>query len=211
MSIKVVSFDVDGTLVDHGFVDLFWEVGIPELYAEKEGIPFDQAKEHVMTRYGEVGEEDIRWYLPEFWFDDLGLKGDVRELLDKFKEEVRIFPEVPEVLEDLRVEYELIVLSNAAREFLGIELEEIESYFAHIFSSTSDFNQVRKTTDFYSKICQILGIEPSDMLHVGDHPTFDYIAPKKLGIEALYMDRTGKSTGEETIKDLREVKRKLMS
>ncbi len=206
---RVLSFDADGTLVTRDFVDLFWEEGVPALYASKNGISFEEAKEYVMKKYAEIGEEDIRWYLPKYWFDVLRLEENPGDLIKKYEGHLKLYPEVIDVLEELGEDYELVVSSNAARDFLDIEVEKIKHYFSHIFSSTSDFGEVRKTPDFYSKLCEILKVKPSEIVHVGDHWNFDFVVPRKLGIEAFYLDRDREGQGSFVLKDLRDLKHKL--
>jgi putative hydrolase of the HAD superfamily len=46
---KIVSFDMDGTLVNPEFTDWVWLHGIPTLYAEKTGLPFKKAKHYVVV------------------------------------------------------------------------------------------------------------------------------------------------------------------
>jgi putative hydrolase of the HAD superfamily len=203
--IKVISFDVDGTLVDHGFVDLVWNDGMPRLYSEQTGMPLEEAKEYLRERYDEIGEGDIRWYLPDYWFEDLNLRGRPEELIRQYSHEVRIFPEVKEVLEGLSKRFDLIACTNASREFLDVSLDDLYKYFQYTFSSTTDFGLVRKTPEFYEYICEILEIKPQEMVHVGDHERFDYLVPKEFGIRAFYLDRSGKRKGDFVIKDLREL------
>ncbi|MEK6978541.1 MAG: HAD family hydrolase [Candidatus Hydrothermarchaeota archaeon] len=209
MAVKVVSFDVDGTLVEPTFVDLFWQKGIPELYAAKTGLSYGQALEEIKRRYDEVGERDIRWYLPGHWFRDLGLEGDPREVIGRFKDSLRVYPEAEGVMERLHERYKLIVSSNAALEFLEIEVAPFHRYLSRIFSSTSHFGQVKKTPEFYTKVSKSLGIEPREMIHVGDHWEFDYLVPRKLGMECYYLDRKGKRKGEFILRDLEELEARL--
>ena len=48
---KVVSFDLDGTLVDAGYGDVVWNRGIPEEYAKKYCISFEEAKVLIRKQY----------------------------------------------------------------------------------------------------------------------------------------------------------------
>ncbi|MEE8168207.1 MAG: HAD family hydrolase [Candidatus Hydrothermarchaeales archaeon] len=207
--VKVVSFDADGTLVDKCFMDSFWNVGIPEEYSREKGMSFHEAKAEVERRYEEVGEEDIRWYTPDYWFQLLGLKITAKELMESYKNEVKVYPEVTEILEELGERYPLVVISNAPREILSFELLELEGYFAHVFSATTDFKEVRKTTDFYSNVCRLIGVKPGELAHVGDHWNFDYIVPRRLGIKTYFLDRDRVKKGKNVVKDLREFKEKL--
>lgn len=203
--IRVLSFDADGTLVDRHFMDYFWNVGIPALYAEKNRIPLKDAKEKIIKMYHDVGENDIRWYMPEYWFSRLGLEESLEETLEKFKSEMRIYPEVPGVVKKLSKKYELIVVSNAPREILEFELSHMDDCFSHKFSSTSDFKQVRKNGDVYGRVLEKLKVDSRNILHVGDHWDFDYLAPREAGIKTVFLDRSGKRNGSDVIRNLAEL------
>jgi putative hydrolase of the HAD superfamily len=207
--IKVISFDADGTLVDKSFMDAFWNIGIPKEYAREKGISFEEARCEVEKLYHEVGEEDIRWYTPDYWFDLLGLGITPRQLMENYKNYLKIYPEAKTVLETLMEKYPLVVISNAPREILSFELASLEGYFAHVFSATTDFKEVRKTSDFYSRVCETLGIKPPELAHVGDHWNFDYVIPKRLGIRTFFLERTREKTGPDVIHSLEEFVAKI--
>jgi phosphoserine phosphatase len=59
---KIISFDMDGTLIAPEFTDWVWSHGIPTLYAEKFGTPFEAAKAFVEGEYRKVGEGATEWY-----------------------------------------------------------------------------------------------------------------------------------------------------
>ncbi len=61
----------------------------------------------------------------------------------------------------------------------------------------------------YERVCEVLGTEPDEVIHVGDHYEFDYLVPKALGIQAYYLDRSGQRTGEEVLSDLTSLPEKL--
>lgn len=204
--LKVISFDVDGTLVDSAFVDLVWLEGIPELYAKKYHTDFETAKSKVIKEYDKIGEEDMRWYEIDYWFKRFGFRESHRDLLCKYKDNITVYEEVPDVLERLNRKYTLIVASNAHRDFLSLTLSSIGSFFDHIFSATSDFQQVRKHGDFYRRIVEHLQVNPEEVAHVGDHPRFDYEIPLTVGIHAFLVDRTG----ERGIRNLKEFEKELI-
>jgi len=190
---KIVSFDLDGTLVDAGYGDVVWNHGIPEEYAKRHSISLDEAKDYIINKYNVIGDIDIRWYEIEYWLKEFDLKVSADELLDRFESHIKPMPHVFEVLNTLCKKYILIVASNAARIFVEKELQYagLTKYFAHIVSATTDYGIVKKGTEFYQRLCDTLGISPFEMIHVGDHPVFDFDAPLSLGIEAYYIKSQG--------------------
>ena len=204
---KLISFDLDSTLVDPTYTTFVWEIGIPRLYAGKYNTSLSEATSIVKAEYERIGDSALEWYDIKYWFEYFKLPGRWENLLEEHRDKIRAFPEVKEVLEDLVQHYDLIVTSNAAREFVEVEIREaeIEDYFTRIFSATSDFGQVKKAPQFYEKICNIMGTIPSNAVHVGDHYEFDYVVPKGLGMEAYYLDRDGRRPKDSyTVKDLTE-------
>ncbi len=204
---KLISFDLDSTLVDPTYTTLVWEIGIPRLYAGKYNTSLSEATSIVKSEYERIGDSALEWYDIKYWFEYFKLPGRWENLLEEHRDKIRPFPEVKEVMEDLVQHHDLIVTSNAAREFVEVEVKEaeIEDYFIRIFSATSDFGQVKKAPQFYEQICEIMGTSPSNTIHVGDHYEFDYVVPRSLGMEAYYLDRDGRKPKDSfTVKDLRE-------
>ena len=58
-------------------------------------------------------------------------------------------------------------------------------------------------------ICQILNILPIEIVHIGDHKEYDFIVPKKIGINAFYLNRKKKCNNYYYVKDLKEFEEKL--
>ena len=200
---------MEGTLIDTTFSDLIWETDIPTLYGQQHGLNLEDARERVLSEYGEVGDERPEWYDVGYWFTRLGLPGDWRELLERRRGDLKVYPEVEGVLERLSGLRPLIVSSNTIREFLEVQLQELPDVFAHVFSATTDFNVVKKSEEFYRRVCQIIGVLPSAMAHVGDSFKFDYEAAERIGIHAYYLDRSGGSEGENVVCDLIEFENRL--
>ncbi len=209
---RYISFDMDGTLIDPIFTDYVWGQGIPTLYAEKVGLPFEAAKAYVEKEYRKVGEGAIEWYDIKYWFRLFQLEQSWKDLMKQFVDKIKVYPDVNHILERLKDKFQLILTSNAGREFIEIELEAtgLGKYFDQIFSATSDFREVKKTIEFYQRICQILGVSPQEIVHIGDHYEFDYLVPRRLGIRAFYLDRSGEQKGEFILQDLRDLEKRLL-
>jgi putative hydrolase of the HAD superfamily len=205
---KIISFDVEGTLTTRRFSQVIWEEAIPKLYSEKKGVSFEEAKVHIMDEYAKVGDGRVEWYDIRYWFNHFGLT-DYEHLLNNHKQEIMLYPEAHRVLKDLGKNHQLIVSSNSSREFLKFELEKLESSFYKVYSATSDFHQVKKTSQVYGTICKLLGVQPSEMVHVGDLLEDDFNAPRKAGVFAYHLDRTAEKSDKFVVKDLEEFKTRI--
>lgn len=78
--LRVVSFDMGGTFIDFYCADHVWNAAIPQLYARKNDMSFKEARNHVLREYGRISRNDIRWYLPEYWFRYFNLDEDPMEV-----------------------------------------------------------------------------------------------------------------------------------
>jgi putative hydrolase of the HAD superfamily len=208
---KIISFDMDGTLVDSAFTDLVWLRGIPSLYAKKTGLSFEEAKAYVIGEYQKVGEGAIEWYDIQYWFRFFQFDQAWRTMMEQYAGQIRAYQDARHILERLGKQFPLVLTSNAGREFIDIEMEVtgLGRYFNRIFSATSDFRVVKKTAHFYRRICEILETGPGEIVHVGDHYEFDYLAPRSLGIQAFFLDRSGEKNGDSVLSDLRGLEKKL--
>ena len=119
---KIISFDMDGTLVDPEFTDWVWLHGIPRLYAHKEGLSFDEAKARVVEAYQKVGEGAIEWYDIKYWFRLFQLDETWKALMEQYADKIRVFEDARLTLECLKERYPLVLTSNAGREFIDIEM-----------------------------------------------------------------------------------------
>jgi putative hydrolase of the HAD superfamily len=207
-----ISFDMDGTLISPEFTDWVWGHGIPTLYSEKYGIPFEASKAFVEEEYRKVGEGALEWYDIKYWFQFFQLKTHWQNLMERYVDKIKVYPDIHPLLARLKNRFSLILTTNAGREFIDIEMKAtgLGKYFDKIFSATSDFSEVKKTIHFYHRLCQILGVHPDEIVHVGDHAEFDYLVPRKLGICAFYLDRSGIQKGDFVIPDLTELEKRLL-
>jgi len=208
---KFISLDLDGTLVTPDFNNAVWGESIPQLYARKHGISAELAAVEVRHIYDRVGEGRVEWYDVKYWLRRFGLNISWRELFERVKDRVRAYEEVPGVLERLSRRHRLILCTNATREFIEAELGalDLERFFSGVFSATSDFRLVKKRPEFYLLVCRRLNVGPGEVVHVGDHPEYDFEVPRRLGIRSYLLDREGSREGEFIVHDLRELERRL--
>jgi putative hydrolase of the HAD superfamily len=186
---KIVSFDLDGTIVNGQFGEMVWNHGIPEEFSKKYSIAFEEAKRLIIKEYEAIGDTNILWYNIEYWLNRFNLPIAADTLLNRYEAYIELLPDVKEVLETLKGKYTLIIASNAARIFVEKELYHMGAahYFSHIISATTDYKMVKKGEGFYKKLCNTLNVSPEELIHVGDHPIFDFVAPSSVGIESYLL------------------------
>jgi len=206
--IELISFDAEGTLVTPDFSETIWHEAIPALYAQKQGLDFAQAKRRIAEEYGRVGDQRLEWYDIEYWFRYLDL-GSSEPAIQSCTGKISYYPEITETLSSLASEYRLIVASGTPLELLHLLLRDIKSYFVRVFSSVSHYKQL-KSPDFYLKICEEMGVKPSQVIHVGDNWQFDFLNARQAGMNAFYIDRSGRNH-QESLSDLTQLKRLLIS
>jgi FMN phosphatase YigB (HAD superfamily) len=201
--IELISFDAEGTVVTPDFSQAIWHEAIPALYARKQGLDFAQAKRHIVEEYGRIGDQRLEWYDIEYWFSYLGL-GSSEPVIQSCLSKIAYYPEVTEVLSSLASEYNLIIASGTPLELLHLLLREVKPYFVRVFSSISHYRQL-KSPDFYLSICEEMGVEPSQVTHVGDNWQFDFLNARQAGMNAFYIDRAG-INHQKSLSDLTQLK-----
>ena len=210
-SIRILSFDLVGTLIHPEYVDSFWEEEIPKQLARERGISFEKAREYALAEYQKIGDNDVRWYLPAFWTKKFGLLTSPITILETSANKTCYYPDTLEALASLHDRYQMIIASGAPIEIIEFVIRPIASYFHRIFSTVSSLGYVKKTEDFYSHICRELGSKCESILHIGDDKILDFELSRRAGFNSYYLDRKcDDPLGYDTIRNLVELRNKLL-
>lgn len=204
--IQVVSFDLDGTLVDDAFDQAIWFVEIPRRFAALHGLDFEEARSRVVADYAALRGHP-RWTDMGFWFQRFGI-GDWRPAAEALTHLIRLYPETLAVLQALKPRYRLIVVTQSEPKFYRVKLRtsDLGSYFEAVYSTPERFTKLAKDAEVYRHILSELGITPDQMLHVGDDRLYDAEIPSQMGISSLLLDRMDQYRGPlHAIRDLSEV------
>lgn len=203
--IKVISFDMDGTL-EHGKFDrIFWDKLIIREFAKENRLKYGEAYDAVWVHYKSIGKFDMRWYDINYWIRRFNIRLSKKQLIDEGKKHIRVFQETRPVIKRFSQDYKLVITSNAIREFLTLKLEAInmDDYFEKIYSCTSDLKTV-KNEKIFLKVLKELKVKPEEMAHIGDDIDFDCRIPRRLGIHAFYLDRGRKTKGKYVVHSLKD-------
>lgn len=165
--IDTVLLDMDGTLLDLHFDNHFWQVYVPEKYAEHHGLSHADAHAECFRRYNaKAGTLD--WYCVDYWTEALNL--DIARLKEEVAHLIQVHPDVTEFLAAARAAGKRVAMvTNAHHKSLGLKLRrtDLEGYFDALHSSHS-FGIAKENPAFWGALRQIEPFDPARTLLADD-------------------------------------------
>jgi len=105
----------------------------------------------------------------------------------------QLYPEVPEVLQQLRPRFQLAVVSNFdGRLRFILQQLGISNYFSYIFIS-SELGADKPDPEIFRRALEIIHLDANEVLEVGDDPERDWKAAKAAGLLVFRLDRPNNS------------------
>ncbi|MFH1315979.1 MAG: HAD family hydrolase [Candidatus Woesearchaeota archaeon] len=209
--VKLIIFDTWGTLIANGIYSPVKQVKF--MLDIKDNFPeYIKRFEHVfMTKEYKSLEEGFKAVLKEF-----GIKQD-KEIIEKLigawnKNTLlaRPFRETIQVLEDLKKDYKLALISNTDSFSVPQVIEKfgIEKLFDYVYLSCKE-GKLKTETESFQKILKKLKVDSKDAVMIGDSIESDIKGAELAGIRAILLDRRGRRDYIEKIMDLSELREKL--
>src|SRR5437588_8984244 len=100
-----------------------------------------------------------------------------------------LYPEVPDVLKQLRARFQLAVISNFdGRLRFILEHLGIAKYFAHVFIS-SELGADKPDPEIFRRALKGMNLSADVVVHVGDDPERDWKAATAAGLRVFLLDR----------------------
>ncbi|MGC0318670.1 HAD family hydrolase [Kitasatospora acidiphila] len=201
--IAAISFDADDTLWDFG---ASFAVAISataeRLRAEGLRRPSGSVTGEWLAELWRVAEaaaepgaglEVIRKASFTLALEECGQRADperIAEMFTTYNETrwaaMKPFPEVVEVLGALAERYRLAVTTNGNTDPARVGLD----YFSCVTSANESGYQKPDPRMFY-RTAERLGVDPAQVLHVGDHLAHDALAARAAGLQACWLNRLG--------------------
>ena len=94
------------------------------------------------------------------------------------------------MLEALRPRYRLAVLSNADDDFLTATLQRNNLRFDTVVTS-EQAGAIKPDPAIFHYLTERLGLQPEQVLYVGDNPVPDVLGPRQAGLRVAWVNRTG--------------------
>ena len=204
---KVASFDLNGSLANTLDDQILWYSGIPKAIAKKKGISKHDALRECLDAYDSMGPTDPRWYSPDYWLKRFGIEEDREELFAGLLPFLHVYPDTLPCLDALKGQgVPCVIVSSSSLELLEYRLEalNLRKYFSLLFSVTSSYGRLTKDRKVFSDVADKTGAKIGEIFHVGNERLSDYDIPTEAGVNAFYLDRSGKEKGEFVVRGLNE-------
>ncbi|MGH7982718.1 MAG: HAD-IA family hydrolase [Candidatus Udaeobacter sp.] len=101
----------------------------------------------------------------------------------------QLYPEVPDVLEQLQPRFQLAIISNFdGRLRLILDHLGISKFFTHIFIS-SELGADKPDPEIFRRALKFIDLTANEVLHVGNDPERDWEAASAAGLLVFRLDR----------------------
>ena len=165
--IDTVLLDMDGTLLDLHFDNHFWQVYVPEKYAERHGLDLDEAQRECVRRY-DAKAGSLEWYCVDYWTEALEL--DIVRLKEELGHLIQVHPDVPEFLAAARAAGKRVALvTNAHHKSLALKMQRtgLGVHFDAIHCSHS-FGIAKEAPEFWARLRAVEPFAPARTLLADD-------------------------------------------
>ncbi len=119
---------------------------------------------------------------------------------------IAVFPEALDALSELRDRgLKLVVVSNLAQPY-GAAVRQLFSGLVDYIAFSFELNAVKPEPEIFAAVCRALALEADEVMMIGDSRSSDYAGARAFGMQALHLDRSGKTQSAEVISDLRGIR-----
>lgn len=179
-----VLLDLDGTLLDRHFDNVFFEVELPRRYAAKHGLGLEVARERLMQLYRAV-EGRLLWADLHYWTGTLGI--DTVALTHELKHLIVFLPDALDFLHHLRSHGKRVhVVTNAHASGLEIKVTKTGvDRFVNRIVNAFEIGHLKMLPEFWPICQQLIGFDPKRCLYIDDDEAC-LTAARQFGLRHLY-------------------------
>lgn len=178
-----VLVDMDGTLLDRHFDNVFFEEELPRRYAKIHGLSFDASREQLMAMYRSV-EGELAWTDLHYWSTRVGI--DVVAMHRELQHLIGFLPGAEEFLKAVRSKGKrLIVLTNAHEAGVAVKSAKtgLDRYVDRIVDAF-EVGYLKMRSEYWPACRMLVGFDPSRSLYVDDDEAC-LVAAREYGIGTI--------------------------
>lgn len=121
--------------------------------------------------------------------DDVGHAEAAFEAFYAKRNEVVFYPDALDALGRLSSRFPVAALTNGNADLARIG---IDAHF-RVFVSAREEGHAKPETPIFLATCERLGVEPAEVLHVGDDPLLDVVGARRAGLRSCWINRRRES------------------
>lgn len=118
-----------------------------------------------------------------------------------FRAAQRLFPDVPHLLataEEAGLPVALLTNSASAPTRVKLEALELAARF-DVVVTTDTLGFGKPDPRVYREACRLVGVDPGEVVCIGDSIAWDVLGARDAGLRALWLDREGRGTDEDVV------------
>jgi putative hydrolase of the HAD superfamily len=184
-AVRTVCLDMDGTVLDLHFDNLFWLDALPRRWGERHGVPAERAIPELRSRF-DARRGTLEWYCIDHWSAELDF--DIAALKFEMREHIRYLPGALEFLDRVRaLDKRLLLTTNAHPISLGVKnrVAGLERHFDELVSS-HEFGVPKEQAEFWQRLARSHDVNPATTLFVDDSAAV-LEAARQAGVGQVYQ------------------------
>jgi len=165
--VDVVCLDMDGTVLDLHFDNLFWLEVLPRRWGEARGLDCAAAMAQLKPRF-DAKRGTLDWYCVDHWSEELGL--DIPALKHAMREEIRYLDGAAEFLDLLRGLGKRVLLTTNAHP-ISLRVKDAQTQLSRHFDelvSSHEFGVPKEHPEFWARLARAHGVDAARTLFVDD-------------------------------------------
>jgi putative hydrolase of the HAD superfamily len=184
-AVQTVCLDMDGTVLDLRFDNLFWLEILPRRWAQARGLDLPTALAQLQPRFA-AKRGTLDWYCIDHWSAELDF--DIAALKLELAGEIRYLPGALDFLDRLHSRGKRVLLTTNAHP-ISLAIKDGQTGLARHFDelvSSHEFGVPKESADFWARLEQSRRVDPASTLFVDDSAAV-VSAARAAGVRWIYQ------------------------